>query len=171
MFHRGPLGDTEQEPALVEGRPSLSPQDPCVDAQEIDVCGGTADAAGGHGGCADQGVGPVVARLIETPLAWGRVLQLAGAGVTSQQAMVDEIARQVGRPVKVRAAGKWLLRVLGLFNPLMREMVEMHYLLTEPVIMDDSALQGLIGPIAKTPYPEGIRQTLAAMRQTAAAAR
>jgi nucleoside-diphosphate-sugar epimerase len=114
-------------------------------------------------------VGPVVARLIETPLAWGRVFHLAGAGVTSQQAMVDEIARQVGRPVKVRAAGKWLLRVLGLFNPLMREMVEMHYLLTEPVIMDDSALQGLIGPIAKTAYPEGIRQTLAAMRQTAAA--
>lgn len=89
--------------------------------------------------------------------------------MTSQQAMVDEIARQVGRPVKVRAAGKWLLRVLGLFNPLMREMVEMHYLLTEPVIMDDLALQQLIGPIAKTPYPEGVRQTLAATRQRAAA--
>ena len=115
-------------------------------------------------------VGPVVARLMETPLAWGHVWHLAGAGVTSQQAMVDEIARQVGRPVKVRAAGKWLLRVLGLFNPLMREMVEMHYLLTEPVIMDDSALQKLIGPIAKTPYEEGIRQTLAAMRQIAAVA-
>jgi hypothetical protein len=36
--------------------------------------------------------------------------------------------------------------------------------LTEPLIMDDSALQGIIGPIAKTPYPEGIRQTLAAAR-------
>jgi len=34
--------------------------------------------------------------------------------------------------------------------------------------MDDSALQGLIGPLAKTPYPEGIRQTLAATRQSAA---
>jgi len=64
--------------------------------------------------------------------------------------------------VRVRAARKWLLRALGLLNPLMREMVEMHYLLTEPVIMDDSALQQLIGPIVKTPYPEGIRQTLAA---------
>jgi hypothetical protein len=64
-----------------------------------------------------------------------------------------------------------MLRVLGLFNPLLREMVEMHYLLTEPVIMDDSALSALIGPIAKTPYPEGIRQTLAAMRPIAPAAR
>ena len=109
-------------------------------------------------------VGPVVARLTETPAAWGHVWHLAGAGVTTQQALVDEIARQAGRPVKVRAAGKWLLRVLGLFNPLMREMVEMHYLLTEPLVMDDSALQQLIGPIAKTAYPEGIRQTLAATR-------
>ena len=114
-------------------------------------------------------VGPVVARLIATPAAWGHVWDLAGAGVTSQQAMVDEISRQAGRPVRVRAAGKWLLRALGLLNPLMREMVEMHYLLTEPVIMDDSALQQLIGPIVKTPYPEGIRQTFAATRQIAAA--
>lgn len=116
-------------------------------------------------------VGPVVARLVETPAVWGHVWHLAGAGVTSQQAMLDEIARQAGRPVKVRVAGKWTLRVLGLFNPLLREMVEMHYLLTEPVIMDDSALSALIGPIAKTPYPEGIRQTLAAMRPIATAAR
>jgi nucleoside-diphosphate-sugar epimerase len=116
-------------------------------------------------------VGPVVARLVETPLAWGRVWHLAGAGVTSQRAMVDEIARQAGRPVKVRVAGKWLVRVLGLFDPFMRELVEMHYLLTEPVILDDSALDGLLGPIVKTPYPEGIRQTLAAMRQTAVSSR
>jgi nucleoside-diphosphate-sugar epimerase len=116
-------------------------------------------------------VGPVVARLVETPAVWGHVWHLAGAGVTSQQAMLDEIARQAGRPVKARVAGKWMLRVLGLFNPLLREMVEMHYLLTEPVIMDDSALSALIGPIAKTPYPEGIRQTLAAMRPIATAAR
>ena len=111
-------------------------------------------------------VGPVVVRLVGTPAAWGHVWHLAGAGVTSQQAMVDEIARQAGRPVKVRAAGKTLLRVLGLFNPLLREMVEMHYLLTEPLVMDDSALQRLVGPIAKTPYAEGIRQTLAAARST-----
>ena len=45
----------------------------------------------------------------------------------------------------------------------MRELVEMNYLQTDPVLMDDSALQRLIGPIEKTPYAEGIRQTLAAV--------
>jgi hypothetical protein len=73
--------------------------------------------------------------------------------------------RATGRPVKRRVAGKTLLRLLGLFNPFMREMVEMHYLLTDPVLMDDSALQSLIGPVHKTPYAEGIRRTLAAAGQ------
>jgi nucleoside-diphosphate-sugar epimerase len=46
---------------------------------------------------------------------------------------------------------------------MVREMVEMNYLMTEPLIMDDTALQALLGPVHKTPYAEGIRQTLAAI--------
>ena len=38
----------------------------------------------------------------------------------------------------------------------------MSYLMTDPVILDDTALRQVIGPIHKTPYPEGIRHTLAA---------
>ncbi|WP_233591651.1 MULTISPECIES: hypothetical protein [unclassified Corallococcus] len=38
-------------------------------------------------------------------------------------------------------------------------------LLTNPVLLDDSALRGLLGSVHKTPYPEGIRQTLAALRR------
>ena len=110
-------------------------------------------------------VGPVVLRLLETPAAFGHVWHFAGAGVTTQQALVDEIARQTGRPLKVRVAGKTLLRIIGLFSPMMREMVEMHYLLTEPVIMDDSRLQRLIGPVAKTSYEEGLRRTLQAQKE------
>lgn len=53
--------------------------------------------------------------------------------------------RQSGHSVRFRVAGKWILRILGLFNPFMREMVEMHYLLTDPVIMDDTELQALLG--------------------------
>jgi nucleoside-diphosphate-sugar epimerase len=110
-------------------------------------------------------VGPVVLKLLETPAAFGHVWHFAGAGATTQQALVDEIACQTGRPLKVRVAGKTLLRLIGLFSPMMREMVEMHYLLTEPVIMDDSRLQRLIGPLAKTSYEEGLRRTLRAQKE------
>jgi hypothetical protein len=37
----------------------------------------------------------------------------------------------------------------------------MHYLMTDPLLVDDSALQRLLGRIAKTPYSEGVRQCVA----------
>ena len=131
------------------------------------VKGGTADLIGPidrpHEFVFVPDVGPVVARLLDAPAAFGHVWHLAGAGVTTQRALVDEMERQVGHKVAVRVAGRTMLRVLGLFNRMIREMVEMHYLLTDPLIMDDTALQRLLGPITKTPYAEGIRQTLSAI--------
>ncbi|AOZ05309.1 NAD-dependent epimerase/dehydratase family protein [Cupriavidus malaysiensis] len=135
------------------------------------VNGGTADLIGPidrpHEFVFVPDVGPVVMRLIDTPAAFGRIWHLAGAGVTSQRALVAEMERQSGRPMRLRIVGKPMLRLLGLFNPLLREMVEMHYLLTDPLILDDSALQRLLGPLPKTPYAEGIRQTLAAVDRSA----
>lgn len=134
------------------------------------INGGTADLIGPidtpHEFVFVPDVGPVVARLIDTPAAFGgrRIWHLAGAGVTSQQALLSEMAKQTGQAIKQRVVGKTMLRVLGLFKPMLREMVEMHYLQTQPLLMDDSALRGLIGPIHKTPYAEGIRQTLQAVR-------
>jgi hypothetical protein len=62
------------------------------------------------------------------------------------------------------AIGKPILRLAGLFDPLMRGLADMNYLMTDPVLLDDGALAGLIGPLAKTSYDEGIAQTLAALR-------
>lgn len=74
------------------------------------------------------------------------------------------IFTEAGSQPKIMAAGKWMLRLAGLVNSFMREMVEMHYLLTTPVIMDDTALSKLLGALNKTAYADGIKQTLAAMR-------
>lgn len=129
------------------------------------VQGGTADLVGPldrpHEFVFVPDVGPVVCRLIERPEAFGKSWHLAGAGVTSQRELIAQIQHQSNRQLKLRVVGKTLLRVLGLFNPLLREMVEMHYLISSPLILDDSALQRLIGPFHKTSYAEGVRQTLA----------
>lgn len=114
-------------------------------------------------------VGPVVTSLMDEPRAYGRAWNLAGAGVTTQRALVHEIFAQAGRPPKLMTAGLNMVRLMGLFDPFMRELAEMHYLLTTPVLMDDSALRGLLGPVRKTPYTEGIRQTLAALSPAPAA--
>ena len=107
--------------------------------------------------------GATIARLIAEQGAWGKTWNLGGAGVTSTRAMVEEIFAQAGRKPKYMVAGKTMLRILGLFNPMIREIVEMHYLLTFPVILDDTSLKNLLGELPKTPYKEGIQQTLASI--------
>lgn len=106
-------------------------------------------------------VAPVVADLLERPDVFGTIYNFAGPGPITTQAFVDEIFR-AGTPQRVVVATKPMLQVLGWFNPLMREIVEMTYLWTTPVLLDDAKLQRVLGPLKKTPYIEGIRATLAA---------
>ncbi|WP_202964628.1 NAD-dependent epimerase/dehydratase family protein [Inquilinus limosus] len=107
-------------------------------------------------------IGPVVTSLAAREEAWGRVWHLAGPGTITQREAAALAFAAAGRTPRLMVAGKTMLRLAGLFDPLMRELVEMHYLQTDPVIMDDSALQALIGPIRKTPYAEGIRRCVKA---------
>ncbi|NML33926.1 NAD-dependent epimerase/dehydratase family protein [Paraburkholderia antibiotica] len=109
-------------------------------------------------------VGPVVEKLTRTPQAYGRWWHLAGVGTITQREVARQAYALAGREPKLMVAGKGMLRMLGLFNPLMRELVEMNYLMTEPVVLDDSALTALLGPIEKTSYQEGIRQSFEAAR-------
>ncbi|QQC64873.1 NAD-dependent epimerase/dehydratase family protein [Paraburkholderia ginsengisoli] len=114
-------------------------------------------------------VGPVVETLTRTPAAYGRWWHLAGTGTLTQREVARQAYALAGRAPKLLVAGKTMLRVLGLFNPLMRELVEMNYLMTEPLVLDDSALTKLLGPIARTSYEEGIRRCFEAARDAASA--
>ncbi len=109
-------------------------------------------------------VGAVAVALAQRDEAWGRWWHLAGAGTMTQREIIERVFQMAGSKPKTLVAGKTMLRLLGLFNPLMRELVEMNYLLTTPVIMDDTALHGLLGKIHKTPYIDGLRETLNAAR-------
>ncbi|WP_144143220.1 NAD-dependent epimerase/dehydratase family protein [Paraburkholderia sp. BCC1884] len=112
-------------------------------------------------------IGPVVETLTRRPDAYGRWWHLAGAGTITQREVARQAYALAGREPKLTVAGKTMLRVVGLFNPIMREMVEMNYLITEPLVLDDSALTELIGPISKTSYEEGIRHAFDAARAAA----
>lgn len=103
-------------------------------------------------------VGPIALDLAAKPEARGRWWNLAGAGATTQREMAKMAFAATGKKMKVRVAGKTMLRVIGLFNPFMRELVEMHYLQTTPVLLDDTALTKLLGTVKKTPYAEGVKQ-------------
>jgi nucleoside-diphosphate-sugar epimerase len=110
-------------------------------------------------------VGPVVLDLLRHPEAHGRWWHLAGDGTASIQEIVAMVGQLAGKPIKTRAVGLGMLRVIGLFQPVMRELVEMNYLLTDPFIMDDSALCALLGDVKKTSLQEGLKESLKAARR------
>ena len=100
--------------------------------------------------------------------AYGQAWNLAGPGLITTRQFAELVFGAVGAKPRMRVAGKTMLRLLGLFNPFLREVVEMHYLWMTPVKLDDSRLRSLLPELRKTPYVEGIQATIQAMRAKSA---
>jgi nucleoside-diphosphate-sugar epimerase len=109
--------------------------------------------------------GPVIVELLTRADCYGESWNLGGAGAINTMDFITRIYRAAGRSPKYRTAGRGLLKLIGYFNPTVREVVEMLYLSETPVILDDSKLAAKIGPIAKTSYDDGIQKTLEWMRK------
>jgi len=109
--------------------------------------------------------GAVIADVAACPEAYGQAWNYGGPGPINTLDFISKIYRAVGRAPKYRTAGRGLLKMLGWFNPVMRELPEMLYLEETPVILDDSRLLALLPATRKTSYDEGIRDTLDWMRR------
>jgi nucleoside-diphosphate-sugar epimerase len=107
--------------------------------------------------------GPVIVDLASRPECFGEAWNFGGAATINTMDFITRIYRGVGRAPKYRTVGAGMLKFLGWFNPTMREVVEMLYLQETPVILDDSKLTAKLR-VHKTPYDDGIRQTLDWMR-------
>jgi nucleoside-diphosphate-sugar epimerase len=86
-------------------------------------------------------------------------LNFPGHPVTEMQ-MKTAIEAVTGKTLKMSYLPWWLLRVIGLVNPMMRELVKMSYLRFEPHRLTSSRLQGLIGDVPHTPFDQAVRQAL-----------
>jgi nucleoside-diphosphate-sugar epimerase len=115
-------------------------------------------------------VGPVILDLLAQERAFGAHWNLAGPGLISVRDFATNAFRSAATKPRLLPANRTMLSALGYFNPLMRELVELTYLQSNPVNLDDSRLRALIGPIAKTSYHDGIGCTIQAMRRRPAQA-
>jgi hypothetical protein len=57
----------------------------------------------------------------------------------------------------------WMLKAMGLVNPVMRDIVEMRYLWTNEMELVDPRLDALLGPNATTPFEIAVAQTVAGL--------
>jgi nucleoside-diphosphate-sugar epimerase len=109
-------------------------------------------------------VPPVILQMLDDSRFYGRTWNLGGAGTITPREFADRIFAIAGRMPRLFIAGPTLVRIVGIFNPLMREVAEMQYLFETPVILDDSALRDALGGLTKTSYDEGIKLTLDSMQ-------
>jgi nucleoside-diphosphate-sugar epimerase len=105
----------------------------------------------------DIGSGLVI--LGEREEALGQAWHLPSPETLTTRQFVEMIFEEVGKPARIQAAPKILLRAMGLFNPGMREMIEMLYEFEEPFVVDHSKFEEAFDEQA-TPLREAIRGTV-----------
>jgi nucleoside-diphosphate-sugar epimerase len=92
--------------------------------------------------------------------AVGGVWHLPGPETITTRQLLGLVAGEVGHPVGVRSVPKLAMRVLGLVNPMIRELAEMSYEFDEPFVLDTTKFQSTFGT-AGTPLADAIAATVA----------
>jgi nucleoside-diphosphate-sugar epimerase len=105
----------------------------------------------------DIGRGLVI--LAEREEALGQVWHLPSPETLTTRQFVEMIFEEVGKPARIQAAPKIVLRAMGLFNPGIRETIEMLYEFEEPFVVDHSKFEEAFGEQA-TPLKEAIGETV-----------
>jgi nucleoside-diphosphate-sugar epimerase len=104
-------------------------------------------------------IGRGLAILGEREEALGQAWHLPSPATVTTRQFVEMIFEEVGKPARIQAAPKILLRAIGLFNPAIRETIEMLYEFEEPFVVDASRFEREFGEQA-TPLREAIRRTV-----------
>jgi nucleoside-diphosphate-sugar epimerase len=105
----------------------------------------------------DIGKGLVI--LGEREEALGQAWHLPSPETLTTRQFVEMIFEEVGKPARIQAAPKMLLRAMGLFNPGIRETIEMLYEFEEPFVVDHSKFEEAFGEQA-TPLRESIQRSV-----------
>jgi len=101
------------------------------------------------------------ALLGNTESAYNQVWHLPTVAPITGKQWIEKIAKELGVEPKIQVAPKFIVQVLGLFNPLMKEFVEMLYQFDRDYNFDSSKFETVF-KIKPTPIDEGIRQIVKA---------
>jgi len=93
----------------------------------------------------------------------GEVWHVPNAPARTTREVIAMIGEEIGADVKVRPAPKPLLWVIGVFNPIVRELREMLYEFEQPFMVDGAKAESRLG-ISPTPLDEAVRETVAWFR-------
>ncbi|MFI0487436.1 NAD-dependent epimerase/dehydratase family protein [Actinomadura sp. 9N215] len=97
--------------------------------------------------------------------AWGRPWHVPTGPAVSPLHVAERLCEIAGAPApRVSALPRPVFNVIGLFNPLVKELRETRYQFDKPFVLDSSAFQSTFG-MAPTPMDDALRAIIAARGQ------
>jgi len=101
--------------------------------------------------------------LATSEKSWGEVWHTTVEPNMSTQSVVDAFSRALARPIAISQVPALVLRVMGLFMPPVKEMIEMLYQFQVPFTLDDSKFRAAFAQ-ASTPVDEAAQATVRALQ-------
>lgn len=102
----------------------------------------------------------MIVNIAEKEESYGEKWNIPGVGLISGKEII-RIAREVtGNRKAVIPLTKFSIRLIGLFDAFMKEVVEIMYLTEKGFVLSGDKYEKRIGPIPATPYKEGLEETL-----------
>ena len=96
--------------------------------------------------------------------AWGKAWHVPSNPAKTQKQVVEDIAKELGiANVKVGSVPQGILKLMGVFNPVIRELNNGNYMFDAPFVMDDSASRKTFN-LEPTPWNQIIKNLVAAYK-------
>ncbi|HPE76544.1 MAG TPA: NAD-dependent epimerase/dehydratase family protein [Draconibacterium sp.] len=97
--------------------------------------------------------------LGNTESAYGQIWHLPTASPITMKQWIEKVANELGVKPKTQIASKFIVQIMGLFNPIMKEFVEMLYQYDRDYNFDSTKFENTFN-IKPTPIDEGISQII-----------
>ena len=103
--------------------------------------------------------------LGEQEEAMGKIWHTPNAAAITSRELLNMIYAEAGHPPKFRPAPGFFLTLMGLFDPVIREVKEMVYQFEMPFEVDHSDYERVFADVTPTTYQEGVRETMTWFRE------
>jgi nucleoside-diphosphate-sugar epimerase len=108
-----------------------------------------------------EDMGRALVTLGERDEADGQVWHVPAAEPLTGRQFLELVFEEAGHSATIGVASRPMIRMAGLFNPLLRELNETLYQFERPFVVDASKFKGAFGPLETTPHREAVRRTVA----------
>lgn len=108
----------------------------------------------------------MIVNIAEVEDAYGENWNVPGSGLISGKEIIRIARQSTGNRKPVMPLRTNALRVIGLFDTFMKEIVEMMYLTEEGFILSGEKYEQRIGPVPTTSFQKGINDTLQSLIRT-----